>query len=166
MTNADVEGRVPLSVTETRDRIMSCADKYHYNPMRRSRAAGSRPFIVEQRGPRLAVSRRTWLPDPWGLEAAVDLQGAGANQTTIRATFRIPIARLVVTGALLTIFVGLPLLALAAPSGVDRSGTVVMIALALTLLVVLPLAARLLRRDPDHLRAFFHDCFPERRSDT
>jgi hypothetical protein len=112
----------------------------------------------------LAVSRRTWLPDPYGLEAAVELQGAGANQTTIRATFRIPIARRVVIGALLLIFVGL--LALTAASGVDRSSTVVMIALAVTLLIILPLATRLQRRDPEHLRAFFNDCFPDLRCDT
>jgi hypothetical protein len=161
VTKSEINMMVPLSVEETRGRILACADKYGFDPLGASRAAGSRPFIVEERGERIAISRRSWLPDPYGLEADVELTVVPPDKTSLHGTLRIPTARRVITAVLLVIFVGLPLLALGAPAGVNRSSTLVMLALSVTLLIILPLALRAYRKDDQHLVGFLRACLLE-----
>jgi hypothetical protein len=160
MPKRSIEMLIPLSLEETRRRIMTCADPYRFDPLSPSRVAGKRPFIVEVRGRQIAVSRRNWLPDLYGLEAAVELEAVPPNVTQLRGTVRIPTARQVVSAVLLAVFIGFPLLALTQP-GVDRGGTLAMIAISFTFLVVLPVALRWYRRDQERLVEFLRACLPE-----
>ena len=118
----------------------------------------------EQRGARIAVRRRTGLPDLYSPELTIELQSVRSDSSRLRGTIQMPWASRIVAAILLTIFVGFPLVALVAPSSTDRAGTLVALALSLVLLVVLPLAVRWFRKDEERLVQFLRVCLPEMRN--
>ena len=159
MPESVIRMQVLLPPDEARRRILASADRYRFNPLFPSRAAGKRPFVAEERGREIAVSPRSWLPDLYGPEVAIALESTSVNVTELTGRIRVPPARRAVNATLLAIFVGLPLLALAAPGGVNRQNTLAMLAISFGLLVALPIAVRWFRRDDERLRAFVRACF-------
>lgn len=152
---------VPLSLQDVRGRVRDNADRYQYSLLSPTRAAGARDFIYEERDTEFAVSLRSWWPDWYGLEAAIRIEPLRLQATGLRVRFQVPRSSRIVASCFLALFVGLPLIALAAPSGVDRPGTLVLLAGSITFLVVVPLAYRWLRRNKERLFEFLEMALPE-----